>query len=307
MESKSQQESSFLFRTCDEFAKSELNIAPTLSVLGIMTTFTLIASYFLWHHVVDSVRSDTVYVVGLYIVFSLYFIFDHYLTKYSSSYRRLSERKDKQFYVLSNIIKSGVLAAITPFGFMLLKDCMINDTWRTHQIRNLGCIYAVPDTVSLFMVTRMTKATKIHHICVVIFNIANMYNDYSNNNICRLLVVYSIFSTFAYLVNLLLASRFMNVPSSLEWFLSFGALIIYSSCCGINWTWQVVYIRRLIEVNNHWSIYLYSFLICFVVYDDCVLNWWLLKNVLRMRNNDDQGGNVKRKEKIKEKESKKAS
>jgi len=86
---------------------------------------------------------------------------------------------------------------------------MVNDEWRTTSIRNLGVLYAIPDTVSLLLVERMALTTRIHHLCVIVFMVINLFNDYSERNVWRALVVYAVFSTFAYLVNLLLASRFL--------------------------------------------------------------------------------------------------
>ena len=70
-----------------------------------------------------------------------------------------------------------------------------------------GCLYAVLDFVSLLLVKRLSWSTIIHHVCVCVFNVVSISNDYAEENVCRLLVVYAVFSTFAYLVNLLLASR----------------------------------------------------------------------------------------------------
>jgi hypothetical protein len=59
--------------------------------------------------------------------------------------------------------------------------------------------------------------------------------DYERENVCRLIMVYAIFSTYAYLVNMLLASRFMRISDQLSAFLSYAALVIYVLECGINW------------------------------------------------------------------------
>lgn len=62
-----------------------------------------------------------------------------------------------------------------------------------------------------------------------------MVTDYDRENVCRLIMVYAIFSTYAYLVNMLLASRFMRVSDQLSAFLSYAAFTIYVVACGINW------------------------------------------------------------------------
>ena len=55
----------------------------------------------------------------------------------------------------------------------------------------------------------------------------------------RALVVYAVFSTFAYLVNLLLASRFLKVGATTSLVMSLMALGLYAGCLAINWVWQV--------------------------------------------------------------------
>ena len=102
-----------------------------------------------------------------------------------------------------------MLLSYTPVAARTLYLGMVNDEWRTTSIRNLGVLYAIPDTVSLLLVERMALTTRIHHLCVIVFMVINLFNDYSERNVWRALVVYAVFSTFAYLVNLLLASRFL--------------------------------------------------------------------------------------------------
>ena len=172
---------------------------------------------------------------------------------------------------------------MTPFAIHLLYQTLVLDEWHTQRIRNLGCMYCIPDFVSLILVNKMSRATKAHHICVCVFNYLSCNNDYAKENICRLIVVYAVFSTLAYMVNLLLASRFLNVSRQVFISLSVMSLVIYASACALNWTWQLWYLYRLITLDNHWSVYAYSALLCMVVYDDLALNKWLLKNIVRQQ------------------------
>jgi len=251
-----------------------LNTAPTLAVLATAFLFFSLLSYFLDQFVVTAQQSVIVFVVGSYVVFTSYFTFHFYLEKYSSSYK--SVESEKQFYVLSNLIKSATLLSYTPLAAVVLYNTMVYDEWDTTKIRNLGCMYCIPDFVSLFLVKKMSNTTILHHLAVCVFNAVSMFNDYQEENVCRLMVVYAVFSTFAYLVNLLLASRFLGIPKWLARYMSAGALFIYAGCCGINWTWQAYYSMRLWGYNkNNWPLYAYLALIFLVVYDDLVLMKWL--------------------------------
>merc|ERR1712054_264400 len=113
-----------------------------------------------------------------------------------------------------------------------------------------------------------------------------MNNDYSQENICRAIVVYAVFSSFAYLVNFLLASRFLEIGFRRALFLSLTAFLVYATCCMINWTWQLFYLSHLWITNpdvvSRGWIVLFSFLILFLVWDDVVLLTWLLHNSRKM-------------------------
>ena len=172
-----------------------------------------------------------------------------------------------------------MLLSYTPVAARTLYLGMVNDEWRTTSIRNLGVLYAIPDTVSLLLVERMALTTRIHHLCVIVFMVINLFNDYSERNVWRALVVYAVFSTFAYLVNLLLASRFLAVHPSLSCWLSAGALVIYTSCLAANWAWQVHYLTGLWVDTRAYSILAYVGVILLVVWDDVVLVKWLVGNL----------------------------
>lgn len=254
-----------------------LHAQPTSYVILTSMVFAMICTYILQEHVLSTKNHVGVFLLGSYVVFSSYFVAYYFLERLSMSFRKVSP--DKKFYTISNLIKAGVLAAVTPFAVYHLQRIMLHDDWDSNTLQNLGCIFAIPDFVSLLVVRRMSTTTIVHHICVCIFNYFSIQNDYGKENICRLIVVYAAFSSFAYCVNMLLASRFLGVPANVARHLSLAALVVYMACCAVNWMWQVHYLRHLIGgPNDHWTVYLYMVLISFVMWDDLVLNRWLLQN-----------------------------
>lgn len=253
-----------------------LHAQPALAVVGGTTALSMISAYILQNHVLDTHDHLGVFLFGSYLIFSSYFMVYYFLERFSTSFRKISQ--DKKFYTIGNLLKAGVLVSITPFAVYNLMLVLVYDTWESNTLRNLGCIYAIPDFVSMVVVRRMAWTTWLHHICVCLFNYFSIHNDYAQENVCRLIVVYACFSTFAYCVNMLLASRFLGVSAQVSRVLSFVALCVYVFCCAVNWVWQAHYLRRLIHENDHWTIYLYMTLICFVMWDDIVLNRWLLQN-----------------------------
>ena len=149
----------------------------------------------------------------------------------------------------------------------------------------MGTLYSIPDFVSMFMVKNMATTTVIHHVVVCVFNVFSLYNDYEQENVVRAIMIYAVFSTFAYLVNLLLASRFVDVSKWLSIALSGLALVIYVTCCGFNWSWQVYYMKRLLHLSTTrvevGVIVAYVSLMLMLVWDDLVLMKYLYFNVKR--------------------------
>ncbi|CAD2222672.1 hypothetical protein ADEAN_001021900 [Angomonas deanei] len=200
----------------------------------------------------------------------------YFLERYSSSFRRIASQ-DRKFYIIGNLIKAGILISITPFASYHLLLIIYYDTYSTNTLRNLGCIYSIPDFISMIVVKRMRWSTWLHHLSVVVFNYVSILNDYSQENVCRCVVVYAGFSSFGYCVHLLLASRFLGVSIQVARVLSFIALVIYALCCLVNWSWQFYYIRHLLlSGKGHWTVYAYILAISFVLWDDIILNRWLL-------------------------------
>ena len=227
-----------LFQLADFYDDDYVNMGPTLALGVPIFLFFLAASVFLEVYVLSTATAHlAIFAVGSYVVFSTYFVADHFMRAHSASYDAIAD--DKKFYVLSNLIKSAVLLAYTPSCIYTLYRAMNLDEWSTPRIRNMGVLYAIPDTVSLLLVTRMAWSTRVHHLCVVGFMVVNLFVTYEEETVARALVVYAVFSTFAYLVNLLLASRFLPVSPRLSLTLSVVALVIYSGCLAINWIWQV--------------------------------------------------------------------
>lgn len=256
-----------------------LHFLPSLIVCGGAFFVVLLMNVFLQRMVLSASDHAAVFSIGGFMCFSSYFMIYYFLNEYAPSFRRIS--KEKQFYTISNLMKAGILAAIFPFAVMSVPKIFFYDGWvsEANTLRNLGCIYAIPDFVSLLIVRRMAWSTILHHIAVCLLNLASVQNDYGSENICRLIVVYAAFSTFAYVVYMLLASRFLGLPKILSKILSLGSLGIFLLCCICNWCMQTWYLHHLIVHHNHWSIYLYIPFFFIVAYDDVHLIQWLLTNV----------------------------
>ncbi|ESL11291.1 hypothetical protein TRSC58_00962 [Trypanosoma rangeli SC58] len=257
--------------------EATLDNRPALVVSCCVAAMNWMVVQFLQYHVLETRDQLGLFVIGTYIILSTYYMTYYFLERYSLSFSQISH--DKKFYTIANLIKAGILVSLVPFSISHLGNIIMFDVWDTNTLRNLGCIYTVPDFVSMIVVKKMSWSTWIHHLCVLLFNFFSTMNDYSQENICRCVVVYAAFSTFAYCVNVLLASRFLGVSPNVARVLSFVAVVVYFLCCATNWIWQVYYLRKLLrEGHGHWTVYAYMLLIWLVIYDDIMLNKWLIHN-----------------------------
>jgi len=256
-----------------------LHVLPSLFFgAAVCAIFSLLSAFLEYYVGLDSTAAHFgLFAAGSYMVFSSYFVANHYMLRLSTSYAAIPD--DKKFYVLSNTIKSAVLFVYCPLAVKTLYQAVFYNEWSTARIRNLGVLYAIPDAVSMLLVERMAWSTKAHHAIVVIFMVVNLYVTFEEEGVGRALVVYAIFSTFAYLVNLLLATRFLPVAPAVRLLMSALALAVYGGCLAINWTWQVLFVSRIAIERPNFALAVYLLLIMFVVWDDCILLRWLWHNV----------------------------
>jgi len=240
-------------------------------------------SQFLVYPVLWSANPFYLFGYGSAFTLCMYFVLD-YVLKDNKHYSSIPQ--EKQFYVLSNLIKAAVLMSLSASTTTAMFRIIVYDQWENTMVKNAGSIYSMCDFVSLFVVKRMSGSTIFHHVMVVIFNTWSMFNDYNDENICRAIVVYAVFSSFAYLVNFLLASRFLEIGFKRAFLLSIAAFVVYATCCLINWTWQTFYLAHLWAIKPDWYdrawVGIFTFCISFVIYDDLVLLKWLLVNSGKM-------------------------
>lgn len=231
----------------------------------------------MYKELVNSNYFNISYTLGSIFFYFSYFAVDKCLAAVSKKYRDLNY--DKKIYVVSNFLKSFILAFITPQAFSVMYQGYYNDSWNNNLIKNLGVFYTIPDTVSLMTLNKMEFTTKMHHMVVVIFNAFSLHNDYSEENIVRCMMIYACFSSYAFIVNFTLAIRFLHENKTLELFLNRLSFIIYSLCCMGNWGWHIVALKR--QWGNcdnmicSYSIPLYTIMTLAIIIDDVKLNTWL--------------------------------
>lgn len=177
-----------------------------------------------------------------------------------------------QTYISTNLVKSSYLLGLCPICLYLITDYdNISSQKGITYIKNMGAIYASLDFSALAYNQKMSQNTVIHHLGVVLFFFANLFDSYHKSSISRMIMLYAIYSTFAYLVNYQLACRLLTPISRYFYFSSFS---IYSFLCFLNWTEQFTFLANEMD---RFDVKIYSIILAFIVLDDLILLKWLLK------------------------------
>lgn len=181
-----------------------------------------------------------------------------------------------KIYVVSNLIKGGMLFYLGITYFSRLFSIFNQNDWDSFIYKKITVAYAVTDFCSLFIVNKMKLNTIIHHILVVLFAIIIVYSDIEYNTILYSIIVYGFFSSIAYMVNIFLALRFV-VSLRVQKILCNIAYYMYVFGCCINWMYQLQFICINIFTNTI-NIIIYTTAISFLIYDDFLLLKFLKNN-----------------------------
>ena len=121
----------------------------------------------------------------------------------------------------------------------------------------------------LWLDNQFKFSTMFHHVCVVLFFVQNYFDDYSNSSVCRLIMLYAMFSSAAFYINLLLALRHVYDLSYRTYTVAFWTFLTTTL---VNWFVQLQLMARVYPI----SLLFYLFPLMFVVNDDIILLQWLL-------------------------------
>jgi hypothetical protein len=225
-------------------------------------------------YIIENLRYLCYYIlfsIGLYILYPLLDLILNNIKKY-----RIITPKHKQKYFISNLVKGILLGIFTPYSYLIFYNYIFNNIWNLSEIKLLASLYASIDLVSMFHVTKMQTTTIVHHTMVQVFYIISLLCfNFDEDRISNPIVIYAIFSTFAYMVNTYLALRLVMDEKYLKFFATISS-VIYQFCCTINWSYQCYYLY-FSPINNIVKI-IYSIVIISIVSDDIVLIKFLNKN-----------------------------
>jgi len=210
----------------------------------------------------------------LYFIYNpVHIICEKYLTPYRNIYPA-----HKKIYFVSNLIKSIVLGIFSYKSFLILFQYTYYNNWLQYDVKYLGAVYASLDMVSILKVPKMQLNTTIHHIVVQILFIGSLLVlDFDKNSLSNGIVIYAIFSTFAFLVNLYLALRLIIDDKNHLRLLASISSLVYQVCCTINWSYQSYFLYTHSHIHLIIRI-MYAIILGSIIFDDLVLIKFLNKN-----------------------------
>ena len=152
-------------------------------------------------------------------------------------------------------------------------------------VKDTASIYVANDIVALLIVPKLPISTKRHHMTTTLLLFVNYFINYEDLELVSakigiLLIGYTAFSAFAFLVNFFLGLRFITNNTELLNKVRIVALYNYKVCLLLNWITQACFIIN--TVVNDTSLVLpymlYLLLLLPIINDDLVLVSWLKLN-----------------------------
>ena len=215
----------------------------------------------------------SIYLIELFFFISSINLTHMFFNNYVQEYKDIVPTH-KKWYVSSNIVKGSVFAMLSYHSIYLLHNYLMYNNWENKQFLYLGCLYASLDMSAIIVVPKMQQNTKYHHIIVNILFFYGLINNMCVDSFFFFIVIYAIWSSLAFTVNLYLGYRIIIHNSLLVAKISEIALINYLVCCIFNWTYQFNAILINDEFYNLYGIcplILYSVFILIIMYDDLIL------------------------------------
>lgn len=202
---------------------------------------------------------------------------------YNNNYLILPQHKKN--YIIKNIWKTIMMVYLCYFTWNNLLSVILNRDIDMNFVRIGGILYVSNDLTGLMMVDKLPSNTKMHHITTfILLNVIFLF-DGNELEIIRLIVIYTIFSYFSFLVNLYLGCRFLvlevkdnnrvvlKINKCIE-VLRHLAFYNYSISLFLNWFIHLYYgIFYLTTFGFQHIIYL-GFLVP-IIRDDLILLSWL--------------------------------
>ena len=117
----------------------------------------------------------------------------------------------KRQYIIKNYSKSINLAALSIFSIpYILYPIILNQPCNNHLYHVCGAFYSCNDFYALVNVQKLPKTTRNHHIISTTLSFISFGVDFNQSELGRMLFTYTLFSSFTFVVNYYLGSRYLH-------------------------------------------------------------------------------------------------
>lgn len=210
-------------------------------------------------------------IISSLFVRGMYIVMHNYVLTLNKKYNSLPE--ERQMYIQKNLVKSTYLAIMTIYATVFVVWPIVSfEYWDNYTIHRLAVMYVSNDIVGLVCVENLPKTTRIHHIVTTVLVFVSLGLDFQHSEIAQAMLVYTMASAAAYVVNFHLGVRWLCAKGELRW-LRLSAGFIYLVCCGVSWSWHVHWTLTTANFNMYHCGYL--LIMGWIVYDDIILMRWL--------------------------------
>lgn len=197
----------------------------------------------------------------------------------------------KKRYTQKNLTKSLILLIILLMSIPGLMVLLLTGKWQTEAIHFLGTVYVSTDLTGLMMVPNLSRATVVHHFCVLLFGTISVLSDYNVMGIHRAMVTLTLLSAIPYLVNGYLGLRYLENKRIREIIIDI-CLYTYVNSVIVNFVVQHLYVFVWLPAG-YWTVKLpYMCLYYLIVYDDVNLirYLWFKHREFNLRGSGDYSG-----------------
>ena len=214
-----------------------------------------------------------------------YYLFVYIALTFNSNFQKLQYKR--QIYMVKNIVKSLLLAYISIYSTIDFVIFFANDYFEMTIVHYYASLYVANDILALLVVPDLPETTKIHHKITSFLLLYSLNVDFNDiQNVGKLLFIYTILSSYTFLVNMYLGIRFLENKSSqihintIIEYNRISAYYIYLVCCFINWSIHLaIYMNRIYNQIFNIHYFIYGILLFFIIKDDLILMSWLKKSI----------------------------
>lgn len=218
----------------------------------------------------------------------------------SLNYKFRDLHYSKQLYIIKNFIKSFILCYMSIATYDILLQVIYDNPFNNIYIYHYSSLYVCNDIMALFIVPNLPFTTKVHHSITTTLLFYSLSIDYNNNILGKLILIYTFFSCYSFLVNFYLGLRYfyndlelnnkkiehlekinqLYINNVID-IVRISAFYNYLYSCIINWTIHIMIFGYRIY-NNTFDIYhlVYICLLKFIITDDLILMKWLYKKTI---------------------------